>query len=82
MRHRVRLLAGLVVHAPLALAAVEPGHAPAPGLLEFLGTFEERDQGDDWFEFLERMRPPGAHTDATGQPDPSTDDADEPKTGT
>ena len=85
MRHRFRVLVGIVLHLPLALAAAESKRAPDPGLLEFLGTFDERDQGDEWFEFLEGLRAkglrPGAarHTDA---PADDSDDTDDKKTGT
>jgi hypothetical protein len=82
MRYRFGLLTGLLLHAPLALAGGEQGRAPDPGLLEFLGTFDSRDQGADWFEFLEGMRAARPPAGAAAKPHAPADDADEPKTGT
>lgn len=86
MRRRVRVLVGIACHFPLALAAADSRSAPDPGLLEFLGTFDERDQGGDWLEFLEGMRAnaPGAvtpqPTGATAGKSDETNDIDDKKT--
>ena len=77
------MLAGLVFHVPLAFAATESKPAPDPGFLEFLGTFDERDQGADWFEFLEGKRSNRSPGAAGSQPEePTKDDSDEPQATT
>lgn len=86
MRQRLRILVGIACQFPLALGAADTRPTPDPGLLEFLGTFEERDQGGDWLEFLEGLRAnaPRAVTPrpadaATGESE-KTDGIDDQKT--
>jgi hypothetical protein len=80
MRNRLRLLAGLALHVPLTFAATESKGAPDPGFLEFLGTFDERDQGDEWFKFLEGMRPNRSQASPASPPElPTEEDGDEPQ---